>query len=83
MCVPPKEESPMKKKLAITLLEEKLELHGNMVALDKFLDDPNNTRDIDLKELELMYTQLEGMKTYYGALNYRAYFHANQKWPDA
>lgn len=72
----------MKKKLAIRLLEEKLALHENMVSLDMFLSDPNKTREVDKKELELMYAQLEGMKAYYGALNYRAYFHANQKWPD-
>tara|TARA_R110002033_G_scaffold170862_1_gene214530 strand:- start:380 stop:601 length:222 start_codon:yes stop_codon:yes gene_type:complete len=73
----------VKKKLAIRLLEEKLELHGNMVALGEFLDDPNNTREIDPRELELMYVQLKGMRDYYGALNSRAYFHANQKWPCA
>lgn len=72
----------MKKKLAIKLLEEKLALHENMTSLDMFLSDPNKTREVDKKELELMCVQLEGMKAYYGALNYRAYFHANQKWPD-
>ena len=75
--------SEKKEKLAIRLLKEKLELHGNMVALDKFLAEPENTRDIEKREIELMYKQLYAMKIYYGALNYRSYYHANdRKWPD-
>ena len=70
-------------KLALRLLEEKLELHGNMVKLEKFLNNPENTRDIEPRELEFMCKQLEGMKIYYGALNWRSYYHANDhKWPD-
>ena len=72
------------KKLAIKLLEEKLELHGNMVKLDKFLANPENTRDIEPREVELMENQLNAMKAYYGALNIRCYYHANARsWPDS
>ncbi len=71
------------KKLAVRLLEEKLELHGNMVKLDKFLADPMNTKDIEGREIGLMEAQLKGMQDYYAALNYRSYYHANnQTWPD-
>ena len=69
--------------IAIRLLKEKLELHGNMVSLDKFLSEPENTRHIDKREVMLMYDQLEAMKRYYGCLNLRSYYHANdRKWPD-
>ena len=72
-----------KEKLAVRLLKEKLTLHGNMVALDKFLAEPENTREIEPREIELMVKQLEAMKTYYYALNYRSYYHANDRaWPD-
>jgi len=70
-------------KLAVRLLKEKLELHGNMVKLDKFLAEPENTREIEPKEVELMVKQLGAMKKYYGALNQRSYYHANNmQWPD-
>ena len=73
----------MKEKLAIRLLKEKLELHGNMVSLDKFLADPENTREIDPREVELLHNQLEAMQRYYGILNVRSYYHANDNtWPD-
>lgn len=72
------------KKLAIRLLEEKLDLHGNMVRLDRFLAEPENTRDIEPREIELMEKQLDSMKQYYVALNYRSYYHAHDRtWPDA
>lgn len=71
------------KKLAVMLLEEKLELHGNMIKLDKFLADPENTRDIESREIDLMEKQLIAMKEYYGALNLRSYYHANDRtWPN-
>ncbi len=79
LCIPPTEHN---KKLAVKLLDEKIDIHHNMIKLEKFLDNPENTREIDSRELELMHDQLDGMKKYYAALNYRAYFHANQKWPD-
>ena len=72
----------MTKSVALKLLEEKLDLHGNMVRLQKFLDNPENTRDINPRELDFMYEQLEGMQRYYGALNWRSYYHANGTWPD-
>ena len=66
-------------KLALRLLDEKLTLHGNMVALDKFLAEPENLKELNPKEISLMCTQLEGMKMYYGALNIRCYYHANDR----
>ena len=54
-----------------------------MVALDKFLANPDNTRDVVGREIDFMEEQLEAMKKYYVALNYRSYYHANnQTWPD-
>ena len=74
----------MKEKLAIRLLKEKLELHGNMVALDKFMAEPENLREIEPREIALMSKQLDAMKTYYGCLNLRSYYHASDRtWPDA
>tara|TARA_R110002020_G_C15913382_1_gene742171 strand:- start:40 stop:330 length:291 start_codon:yes stop_codon:yes gene_type:complete len=79
LCYPPAGNN---KKLAVKLLDEKIDIHHNMIKLERFLANPENTREIDSRELELMYAQLDGMKAYYNALNHRAYFHANQKWPD-
>lgn len=74
----------MSEPIAIRLLKEKLELHKNMVALDKFLAEPENTRDLDPKEIDLLEKQQEAMHKYYGALNIRSYYHANdRKWPDS
>lgn len=75
--------SDKKEPLAIRLLKEKLDLHGNMVALDKFLAKPENTQEIEPRELDLMHDQLDAMKRYYGCLNLRSYYHANdRKWPE-
>ena len=72
-----------KEPIAIRLLKEKLVLHGNMVQLQKFLDEPENTRDLHPREVELLHKQLDGMQKYYGALNVRSYYHANdRKFPD-
>ena len=72
-----------KEPLAIRLLKEKLILHENMVKLDKFLADPENTRDVEQREIELLCDQLEAMKRYYVCLNLRSYYHANDRtWPE-
>ena len=73
----------MNDELAVRLLKEKLYLHGNMLKLKNFLDEPENTRDISPRELNLMGKQLDAMKAYYDALNHRCYYHANDRaWPD-
>ena len=72
-----------KEPLAVRLLKEKLILHGNMVALDKFLIDPENTRELEQREIELLYDQQKAMHKYYGILNIRSYYHANDMtWPE-
>lgn len=73
----------MSEPLAVRLLKEKLTLHGNMVKLDKFLAEPENTREIEPREVELLCTQLKALKQYYGCLNIRSYYHANDRqWPN-
>lgn len=73
----------MSKHIAVKLLEEKLIVYGNMVKLDKFLAEPENTREIEPREVGLLHDQLKAMKEYYGCLNLRSYYHANNNtWPD-
>lgn len=73
----------MKEPLAIRLLKEKIELHENMVKLDKFLADPENTREIEPREVGLLHDQLDAMRKYYVCLNLRSYYHGNNRqWPN-
>lgn len=68
--------------IAVRLLKEKLDLHGNMVRLNKFLEEPENTRELESKEIELLCDQQKAMHEYYRCLNIRSYYHANDRtWP--
>lgn len=60
---------------------EKLQLHGRMVSLEKFIDsDPFFS--LEAREQGLLRDQLTAMKKYYGALNQRCYRHSVGKWHD-
>ena len=65
----------------IRMMEEKLDIHCNMVKLRKFIES-DKFNEVNEREKPLLKKQLEGMEMYYGSLNHRVYFHTVGKWPD-
>ena len=70
-----------KDSFQVRMMEEKLDLHGNMLKLRRFIESPK-FEEVDEREKPLMKKQLEAMEKYYGALNLRVFFHTCGKWPD-
>ena len=65
----------------IRMMEEKAQLHGRMVKLDQFVNS-EKFQSVDDREKQLLIRQLEAMQNYYGALNYRVYYHTMGRWPE-
>lgn len=71
----------MKGDCKTRMMEEKAQLHGRMIKLDQFINS-DKFQSVDDREKRLLIRQLKAMQDYYGALNYRVYYHTVGNWPE-